>query len=33
MAFDVDGPNRISWTGQNCVLVRVAAGLTGGSAR
>jgi hypothetical protein len=25
MEFDVDGPNRISWTGQNCVLVRVAA--------
>lgn len=21
--FDFDGPNRISWTGQNCVLVRV----------
>jgi hypothetical protein len=23
--FDVDGPDRIHWTGQNCVLVRVAA--------
>src|SRR4029079_17654257 len=23
--FDVDSPDRIHWTGQNCVLVRVAA--------
>jgi hypothetical protein len=23
--FDVDGPDRVHWTGQNCVLVRVAA--------
>jgi hypothetical protein len=26
--FDVDGPDRIHWTGQNCVLVRVAAAPT-----
>lgn len=26
--FDVDGPDRVHWTGQNCVLVRVAAAPT-----
>jgi hypothetical protein len=25
MVFDFDGPNRISWAGQNCMLVRVGA--------
>jgi len=32
MEFDVDGPNRISWTGQNCVLVRVGTAQAGASA-
>lgn len=29
--FDFDGPNRINWTGQNCVLVRVGSTSTGSS--
>ncbi len=29
--FDVDGPDRVHWTGQNCVLVRVAAAPTASS--
>jgi hypothetical protein len=30
--FDFEGPNRISWTGQNCVLVRVGSTPAGASA-
>jgi hypothetical protein len=30
--FDFDGPNRIHWTGQNCVLVRVGATSTDAAA-
>jgi len=29
--FDVEGPNRISWTGQNCVLVRTGGASISGS--
>ena len=32
MEFDVEGPNRISWTGQNCVLVRAGNASAGASA-
>jgi hypothetical protein len=32
MVFDFDGPDRINWSGQNCVLVRVAPGARNASA-
>jgi hypothetical protein len=32
MVFDFDGPNRINWSGQNCVLVRAGATSTGAAA-
>ena len=32
MVFDFDGPNRINWSGQHCVLVRTGATSTGAAA-
>ncbi len=32
MEFDFEGPNRIRWASQNCVLVRAGSGSTGASA-
>ncbi len=32
MVFDVEGPNRINWSGQNCALVRVGAASRSASA-